>query len=534
MKLIRPIAITESGSFTRASTATYYGSDGLIKTAAIDKPRLNYNPAYLSSGPTLLLESASTNLLTYSEQFDNAVWEKNNAIITANATTAPDGTVTADKLVEDTTTNVHFLLRVQSVTAGLIYTQTLFVKSGERTQITLAGGAPAFTVAQIVNFDLTTLSVTVLSGTATGEISVMANGWLRITVKYPAATESAVVGFQIRVTASAQSYLGDGTSGLYIWGAQLEASSFPTSYIPTVASQVTRAADINTASLLSTAPENDYAAWSSATAYTVGTRVILVSTHKIYECLVANTNFSPDVNLTGTTPKWLEVSATNKWLMFDSGWGTQTVIATPLTVVLTPSQIFNALALMNVDATSITVNMTVLGVNVYSKTESMVTGIDIIDWYGYFFDPIMNKTDIIFQDIPPYSNSVITISIINASSTAKCGNCVIGNYYEMGLTQYGAKAGITDYSVKTVDAFGNTTIVKRSYSKRMSVNLAISGLIIDDLLAVLAMYRSTPIVWIGADNLYTSLIVYGFYKDFEIDITYPTLSYCTLTIEGLT
>ena len=220
--------------------------------------------------------------------------------------------------------------------------------------------------------------------------------------------------------------------------------------------------------------------------------------------------------------------------MFDSGWGTQTSIATPLTIVLTPSTIFNALALMNVAATSITVNMTVLGVNVYSQTESMLTGIDIIDWYGYFFDPIMNKTDVIFQDIPPYSNSVITISIINLASTAKCGNLIIGNYYEMGLTQYGAKAGITDYSVKTVDAFGNTTIVQRSYSKRMSVNLAISDLIIDDLLAVLAMYRSTPIVWIGADNLYTALIVYGFYKDFEIDITYPTLSYCTLTIEGLT
>ena len=284
----------------------------------------------------------------------------------------------------------------------------------------------------------------------------------------------------------------------------------------------------------STAPETDYTAWNSGTAYTVGTRCILVSTHKIYECLVANTNFSPDVNLTGATPKWLQISATNKWLMFDSGWGTQTSIATPLTIVLTPSTIFNALALMNVAATSITVNMTVLGVNVYSQTESMLTGIDIIDWYGYFFDPIMNKTDVIFQDIPPYSNSVITISIINLASTAKCGNLIIGNYYEMGLTQYGAKAGITDYSVKTVDAFGNTTIVQRSYSKRMSVNLAISDLIIDDLLAVLAMYRSTPIVWIGADNLYTALIVYGFYKDFEIDITYPTLSYCTLTIEGLT
>ena len=284
----------------------------------------------------------------------------------------------------------------------------------------------------------------------------------------------------------------------------------------------------------STVPETDYAAWSGGKAYTVGNRVILVSTHKIYEYLVANTGFSPDVNLTGLTPKWLQIGATNKWLMFDAGWGTQTSVAIPLTIVLTPSTIFNALALMNVAATSITVNMRVLGVNVYSRTESMVTGIDIIDWYGYFFDPIMNKTDIIFQDIPPYSNSVITISIINSSSTAKCGNCVIGNYYEMGLTQYGAKAGITDYSVKTIDSFGNTTIVQRAYSKRMTVSLAISADIIDDLTTVLAVYRSTPIVWIGADNLYTSLIVYGFYKDFEVDITYPTLSYCTLTIEGLT
>ena len=112
----------------------------------------------------------------------------------------------------------------------------------------------------------------------------------------------------------------------------------------------------------STVPETDYAAWSGGTAYTVGNRVILVSTHKVYECLVGNTGFSPDVNLTGLTPKWLQISATNKWMMFDSGWGSQTSIATPLTIVLTPSTIFNALALMNVAATSVTVNMTVLGV----------------------------------------------------------------------------------------------------------------------------------------------------------------------------
>jgi hypothetical protein len=68
----------------------------------------------------------------------------------------------------------------------------------------------------------------------------------------------------------------------------------------------------------------------------------------------------------------------------------------------------------------------------------------------------------------------------------------------------------------------------------MVAKLQIDGSFIDDVVTTLAAYRSTPIVWIGADNIYTSLIVYGFYKDFDVDIAYPTVSYCSLTIEGLT
>jgi len=284
----------------------------------------------------------------------------------------------------------------------------------------------------------------------------------------------------------------------------------------------------------SNVPETDYAAWSGATAYTVGTRCILVSTHKIYECLVANTNFSPDVNLTGATPKWLEISITNKWKMFDASWGSQTSIATPLTFVLAPVAIINSLALLNVDATSITVNATVSGVNVYSNTIDMVGGEQVIDWYSYFFELITYKSDLVLTDIPPYSNSTITVSIINTSSTATCGNCVVGNYYDLGDTQYGASAGIVDYSVKTTDSFGNTTVVQRAYAKRMNSNLMINNNIVDDVVNLLASYRSTPLVWVGAESNYTSLIVYGFYKDFDVNIAYPDYSSCSLTIEGLT
>lgn len=284
----------------------------------------------------------------------------------------------------------------------------------------------------------------------------------------------------------------------------------------------------------SNAPETDYATWSSTTAYTVGQYCILVSTHKIYQCLISHTNASPDTNLTGLTPKWLQIGATNRWAMFDASWGSQTSIATPLTIVLTPATIINSLALLNVAATSINVTMTVGDSTVYTNTVSMVGGGMVSDWYGYFFEPVTYKSDLVLTDLPPYSAGIITITITNTGANARCGNCVIGSYYDLGDTQYAATAGITDYSIKTVDTFGNSSVVKRAYSKRMGAKLQLYGSAVDDVAITLAKYRSTPLVWLGADNVYTSLIVYGFYKDFEVDIAYPTVSYCTITIEGLT
>jgi hypothetical protein len=110
----------------------------------------------------------------------------------------------------------------------------------------------------------------------------------------------------------------------------------------------------------------------------------------------------------------------------------------------------------------------------------------------------------------------------------------VGTYYDLGATQYGATAGILDYSVKTTDSFGNTTVVKRTYAKRMTSNLMINNNIVDAVVNLLSAYRSTPLVWVGAESNYTSLIVYGFYKDFDVNIAYPDYSSCSLTIEGLT
>ena len=280
-------------------------------------------------------------------------------------------------------------------------------------------------------------------------------------------------------------------------------------------------------------PENDYAEWAYCTEYAVGTRVIRTSFHRVYECIkIDNALQSPSLV---DSIYWLEISKTNRWKMFDAGWGSQTAIATPLTFNLSPVVIINSLALLNVAATSITVTVTnILSATIYNKTFAMTVMAGVSDWYMYFYQDFIFKSDLVITDIPSVSNALITVSIINTGSTSKCGNCVIGTYYDIGNTQYGASAGIVDYSGKTTDSFGNTTVVKRTYAKRMNTNLMINNDIVDDVFNLLATYRSTPLVWLGAESLYTSLIVYGFYKDFDINIAYPDYSSCSLTIEGLT
>lgn len=225
-------------TFTRASGGTYTDSTGTIQLATTNTPRFDYDPVTLAA-KGLLIEEQRTNLLTYSDQFDNAAWVKTSATVTANATTAPDGATTADKLVEDTSTAIHYIDNVAvSVVSGTTYTASFFVKAAGRTTLSaylIDSGIIANTTSK---FNLTTGVVT--SG-AQASIIAYGNGWFRCTIYGTMASTTA----RLRIFPNTEaSYTGDGTSGLYIWGAQLEAGSFATSYIPTTTAQATRAADV--------------------------------------------------------------------------------------------------------------------------------------------------------------------------------------------------------------------------------------------------------------------------------------------------
>ena len=210
-------------------------------------PRFDYDPTTLLP-KGILIEEQRVNLLTYSAQFDNAAWFKDAVTVAANATTSPDGTNTADKSVEDTSNSIHRVSQLFTATASVAYAATIYAKaSGSRRLY--------FNCLALMNaaalFDLTgNGSVVATAGTAANlaaSITSVGNGWYRCAVVGTGTGAAARVWAQTNLssstTANDESYLGDGVSGLFLWGAQLEAGGFPTSYITTVASTVTRARD---------------------------------------------------------------------------------------------------------------------------------------------------------------------------------------------------------------------------------------------------------------------------------------------------
>ena len=200
-------------------------------------PRLDYTD---STCPRLLLEPQRTNSLTYSENFDNAAWSKDNSTITANSVTSPSGYQDADTLT-DTTANTRHRVNTSafSFTAGTAYTLSVFVKKESSGRFLLLNAATGASARAVLNLD--TLAITNIDGT--GKVEDYGNGWYRFSVTGTAATtQNAPIFIQMQNAATDLPYVGNGSS-FYIWGAQLEVGAYATSYVPSLGAAVTRGAD---------------------------------------------------------------------------------------------------------------------------------------------------------------------------------------------------------------------------------------------------------------------------------------------------
>lgn len=218
-------------SFSRSSNiATVVDENGVIVSVNQDEPRFDHQPVTLEP-IGLLIEEQRTNIYLNSSSFEAVSWTKNNASISANTLNAPDGTLSADTLTCNTNVVGSSYVRQYVVLAnGITHTQSFFVKPKTSSIVQVAEAA--YTGWQCT-YDLATNTITP-AGSVSGTITEYSDGWYRITFTYP------------YTTGQTDSYLNINCLDCYIWGGQLEAGTFATSYIPTASTAVTRNADIAT------------------------------------------------------------------------------------------------------------------------------------------------------------------------------------------------------------------------------------------------------------------------------------------------
>jgi hypothetical protein len=220
---------------TGTTAKTYFPT-----TDRLDVPRIDYTGGGCGK---LLLEPQRTNLALYSEQIDNAVWTKRNSTISANSATSPDGYTNADKIQEDTTNDRHDIYQDFSCTSGTTYTISAFVKAAERTFCFLSFGSSNVNVNNAF-FNLSTGAVVSSPAGVTSTITSYGNGWYRITSTATASgTGVAYVVNGPTLNASGISYQGVSGSGILVYGYGAEAGNYVSSYVPTLASSVTRVAE---------------------------------------------------------------------------------------------------------------------------------------------------------------------------------------------------------------------------------------------------------------------------------------------------
>ena len=231
-------------TFTRATTATRVDENDLVSSVASNIPRIDYTGG---GCPSILLEPLRTNIVLRSEEFDNASFVKNLSSVSANTTTAPDGTLTADTWTGNGTSGVHYITQAVSATSGVAYTQSVFAKKGTNNFLQITGTGTIYTTATVfANFDLNTGVVGLSGAGTTATITDFGNGWYRCTMTATATATVSGNGFQLWLITSAASARAETNSlatSVHLWGGEVEAGAYPTSYIPTVASTVTRNAD---------------------------------------------------------------------------------------------------------------------------------------------------------------------------------------------------------------------------------------------------------------------------------------------------
>jgi len=295
--------------------------------------------------------------------------------------------------------------------------------------------------------------------------------------------------------------------------------------------------EVNDTTLTSTTvAETDYSQWLIGTTYALADMVIDTTTHRIYESAQAsNTGNDPtDVaNRTGEAPWWIDVSATNAWKMFDGQSASATVEALTLTIVVKPG-FASSIYMGGLIGDSATVVMTSSpgGTEVYNETiqlENSLPG----DYYEYFFSPFTQQPDLVVNDLPPYLNGEVTITLTISAGYVECGMFRIGDLRPIGLTSYNSEVIPKTYSYIDIDEFGNNKIVPRNKAKDMRIPVVVEIAASDSVVDLMTSVLDVPSVVVGTTlDDHAALRGFGLVSG-SMKYLKPGLNSLSLQVKGL-
>lgn len=551
MRVIVPAAEPDDGVFTRASIGTYIDETGVLRTSNVDQPRYQDG--------LLLLEAAASNLLQYSEDMRNTAeagssrpWSQfddtSNAVaVSLVTTTKPDGTSgTVSKVTANTTGAVQrqVLQFVSGLADGAVVTFSVFLRAAEvpRASLVVTTKAPAY---PSVTFDLMAGTIATSSGVvAASGITALSGGWYRcwmaVNVGTGASSPSANV---LLINASNTNYGGSIGDGLFVWGAQLEVASAPTSYIPRTGTAAgSRAAEsfsgeymVSFAGTVVGLPiqvldEDSTAAWVSGTTYAVGAKVHRPDTHRVYRRAVAGAGTTPPES---DPTNWQDIMPTQRWAPLALAQDTYAIALGNIYFTLVTADDGVGLLLGGIRAESVRVVALAPPFSsvAFDQTYTMPPQSST---YSTGNEPVLAVG--LPSDLPAGSQIHITLIAfgVGALKYSWLRYLAVGKSYTLGGTLKGSRIGIADYSRKETDEFGTTTLVQRGYAKRLSLEMTLPNSQVQSTFAVLADLRATPAMWVPADGSDLSwLATYGWLKDWGITVQYSRSSLCSLEIEGL-
>lgn len=271
--------------------------------------------------------------------------------------------------------------------------------------------------------------------------------------------------------------------------------------------------------------------WSAGT-YDLGDRA--VQANQVYEVVAdPDTTDEPSAGVVADPATWVLLGWSNQYRMFRDGRDSPSSQLDNISVELDFGVVVTTVGALGLLGTEAVLTMTdpVEGV-VYTETVSLID-IGVSDWWEYFFLPFDQRDTAIFDGMPPYSSATISIDVTAATNldTAAVGRIVAGVERELGVTNYGTAVSILDYSVKERDGFGGLILKPGRSIRLVDYNVTVRSPRVDFVVRQLEQISATPALFVG-DELYSSSVTFGVYRDFSQGITTPSISDLTIQVEG--